>query len=144
MTTRLWADFEAGLAASRRADARHVEALILGMKTLTLASMGRMEEAATVAERSLVLSEELGDEDTLVMNLNNLAYFNMLHVGDHGRAADFLTRQIDISRRQGNRVGEAHGLTNLAYNQLALGLYEEAQAAIVGALQLSTAMARRV
>lgn len=133
------ANFDAGLAACKKGEARRIEALILAMKTLTLARMGRAEEAAVVADGALVLAEEVGDPDILARNLNNLANFNM-YVGDHGRAADFLAKQIDINRQRGDRVGEAHGLTNLAYNQLALGLYENARAAIEQALQLTTAM----
>ena len=136
------ASLNAGLAASRGGDSKRVEALILGMKTITLARMGQIEDAAIVAEGALVMAEELGEDRVLVRTLNNLAHFNM-STGDYGRAADLLTRQVDINRRQRDRVGEAHGLTNLAYNQLSLGLYEAAQAAIVQALQLTMSMGAR-
>ncbi len=132
-------DFEVGLLASKRGGARRIEALILGMKTIALARTGQIEEAAVVAEGALAMAEELGEEYVLVRNLNNLANFYM-YIGDHGQAADHLTRQVDINRRQGDRVVEATGLTNLAYNQLALGRYDAAQAAIEGALQLTTLM----
>jgi tetratricopeptide (TPR) repeat protein len=136
------ADLDAGLEASKRSGDRHIETLIQGMMTITLARMGWIEDAAIVAESALALAEELGKEDILVRTLNNLANFNMF-AGDFGRAAELLTRQVDINRRQGDRVGEAHGLTNLAYNLLSVGLYEEAQAAIVQALQLTVSMGAR-
>lgn len=133
------AEFDAGLAASKGGGARRFEALILGVKTTTLARMGRMDAASLVAEGALGLAEELADELVLVRNLNNVANFNML-AGDHGRAAELLTRQVEINRRRGDQVGVAHGLTNLAYNQLLLGQYEPAQEAIAQALQLTMAM----
>jgi tetratricopeptide (TPR) repeat protein len=131
--------FEAGLEAARQSGAHSVEAIILSMKTLTLARMGRMEDASISAEGALLMAEESGNEAALVRTLNNLANFNMF-LSDYGRSAEFLARQIKINRRQTDRVGEVHGLTNLAYNLLAGGRYEDAREAIEQALQLSMSM----
>jgi tetratricopeptide (TPR) repeat protein len=136
------ADFDAGLAASQRSGAKGLEALILGMKTASLSRLGWVEDAARAAESALILADEVDDELVLVRTLNNVANFTM-SVGDHGRAAELLTRQIEVNRRRGNQVGVAHGLTNLAYNQLLLGQYEPAQEAIARALDLTMAMGAR-
>jgi predicted ATPase/class 3 adenylate cyclase len=136
------ARLDAALAASRRCGSRRFEALSLAMKTITLTRMGRMEDAAIVAEGALVMAEDLGNERVLVRVLNNLALFHN-QVGDYGRAADLLSRQVEINRRRGDQVGLGHGLSNLAYNQLFLGQYEAAKEAIGQALQLALAMGAR-
>jgi tetratricopeptide (TPR) repeat protein len=112
------------------------------MQATSLGRMGRMEDAAVVAEGALVMADQQGDESVLVRVLNNVANYYMM-AGDHGRAAELLTRQVAINRRQRDQVGVAHGLTNLAYNQLLLGQYEPAQEAIAQALQLTMTMGAR-
>lgn len=133
------AELDATLAASRRCGSKRFEALSLGMRTITLARMGRMDDAAIVAEGALVIAEALDNEQALVRVLTNLAQFHSM-VGDYGRAADLLDQQVEINRRRGDQVGVSYGLTNLAYNQLLLGQYEAAREAIAQALQLTVAM----
>ncbi|MGD8806057.1 MAG: AAA family ATPase, partial [Chloroflexota bacterium] len=132
-------EFDAGLAASRRIGTRVMEALLLGIKTATLNRLGRTEEAAIVAKDALALADDLDNETVLVRILTNAANL-YIGVGDNGQAAELLTRQVEINRRQGNQVGLAYGLLNLGYNQQMLGQYELAKAAISESLQVTMTM----
>jgi tetratricopeptide (TPR) repeat protein len=51
-----------------------------------------------------------------------------------------MTRQIAICRNRGELVGETHGLLNLGYIQLQLGLYERASRSIQDSLKLAESL----
>ena len=133
---------EQGLAAARRAGARGMEALLLGLKVACEVRLGDLEAAAVTAEAALASARELGDDDTLARNLHNASiYFS--ECGDLARAAQLLEQQLEISRRTGDRGGEAIGLGSLGYTYVLLGLYREGIDALGRSLDLAQAIGRR-
>lgn len=122
-----------------RSGNRRIEALALGLKLASLVRVGDMDSAHTVVEVALSEAEAIDDEDVLTRNLNNVANYYQ-SMGDYGRAAEALTRQVGINRRQGNYLGQAHGLLNLAYNLLLLGQYQGALSTMESSLQLADSL----
>ncbi|MGD8489901.1 MAG: adenylate/guanylate cyclase domain-containing protein [Anaerolineae bacterium] len=131
--------YEKGLAAARQAGSLKLEAVLLGLQVPCLSRMGKMQTAAEVAEQALACAEESEDEETLLRNLTNVAFFHS-EQGDPAQAAQLLERQVTIIQRLGNREGESVGLSNLGYNYVQLGLYPQA----VDVLERSIAVAASI
>ena len=135
--------YEKGLAAARRAANAKLEAVILGLQVACLSRVGKMQSAAQVAEQALERAESVGDEETLLRNLTNVAVFYS-EQGDLARAARLLEQQVTIIHRLGNREGESVGLTNLGYNYVQLGLFPQAVDVLQRSIDLATAIGHRL
>lgn len=98
--------------------------------------------ARTIFERTMVLSERLGDVRIQESSLHNLGALADL-LGDFEAAVDLKTRAIDLSRTANNAMGVALGLCNLGITFFKLERYAEALAALDEALAIDRAIGRR-
>jgi tetratricopeptide (TPR) repeat protein len=130
------------LDAAKRAGDLQAEALTLGMKAACLTRLDQMDAAARSAEAALARARDIGDEDTLVRNLNNAAFFHG-ECGEVARATELLEEQVAINHRLGNHLGEAVGLSNLGYNYVQLGRPERAISALKRSVELAAAVGHR-
>jgi tetratricopeptide (TPR) repeat protein len=137
------AAYEKGLAAARRAGSQKLEALLLGVEVLCLTRMGKMQRAAQIADEALTRAEELGDVETLVRNLTNVAVFYG-EGGDLANAAQLLERQVNMIHSLGNREGESVGLANLGYGYILLGLFPQAIEVLERSIDLAESIGHRL
>lgn len=89
-----------------------------------------------ISRRALVMSEQFGDLELLVLCLNQFAYFEIL---DHkyASARSLLTRAAEAARTQlgANHPGLGFVLTNLGYAEMQDGLFNDARVHIENAVQ---------
>lgn len=98
--------------------------------------------ARTIFERTMVLSEQLGDVRIQESSLHNLGALADL-LGDFEAAVDLKTRAIELSRTANNAMGVALGLCNLGITFFKLGRYTEALTALDEALAIDRTTGRR-
>lgn len=98
--------------------------------------------ARAIFERTMVLSERLGDARIQEASLHNLGALADL-LGDFATAVELKTRAVVRSRAADNAMGVAVGLCNLATTCFKLARYEEALVALDEALAIDRATGRR-
>ncbi|WP_448539876.1 tetratricopeptide repeat protein [Roseiflexus sp.] len=98
--------------------------------------------ARAIFERTMVLSERLGDVRMQEASLHNLGALADL-LGDFETAVEIKTRAIDCSRAVNNAMGVAVGLCNLGITFFKLERYAEALSALDEALVIDRATGRR-
>ncbi len=95
-----------------------------------------LDDAQQTAAQILPLLDQLPDGD-----LRNQAYTDLSlyfsEVGDISQAAQLMQKQADLNRRTGSVYAETIGLSNLGYNYVLLGQYDQAQQTLERAVMLS-------
>lgn len=74
---------------------------------------GESEQAAEYYERSLVITEKIGDKNLIALAYNNLGALN-LSLGDVPKCIDYYERSLAIFEELGNPIGMARGYNNIA------------------------------
>jgi len=81
--------------------------------------------------------EEIGDLAGVSTAYNNLAGIYADALGDHQKAVEFAKKDLEISRRTGNKYYEIYALTGLGGEYRELGMKEEAMKCYLEALELA-------
>ena len=135
--------YDLALAAARRAEDKRLEAMVLGVKVISLNRIGDVPGAAASAETALALVPKL-EEKVANRVIENVAVF-YIETGDIARAARLYQDLAVRNQRLGNRDSTANNFSNLGYCFSMLGLYPEARTALEQALQSGRAIeARRI
>ena len=129
------------------AEARSIGNAILQAKIL--GQLGRISmwkadpvNAKRHLEEALTISRSAGDVTTLIFNLRQLGNTMTLTRPAEGRT--YLQESVELARRHGDRLGEAHGLNSLAISYSLEGDFPQAVAIYLRGLELNRVLKNRV
>ncbi len=97
---------------------------------------GQIEEAERCSNDALMFAEKLGDTNALALALSIAADFSVM-IGDMTGALDYAERSTKIYTEQGSRWGLQLSLMTMAQAQVALELFEDAQASLNRCLEIT-------
>jgi CHAT domain-containing protein/tetratricopeptide (TPR) repeat protein len=107
--------------ATRRSD-RFAEAMALDGYGITLATLGQLEKAETMLQRSLVISEEIGDKDGMAEASSQLGHLRNVEAR-YDEAREFHLRSFTLWQAIGSERGVAVALNNVGAMYRAVGDY---------------------
>jgi class 3 adenylate cyclase/tetratricopeptide (TPR) repeat protein len=114
------------LKAADQANLPNLQAYIYAWKIPNLVAIGKTSQASSLVDKALTMAENLNDDFELARTLVNISTYYSL-IGDLGKAAQTLERQVDISHSASYLSAEATGLNNLGYCLVRLGRFSEAR-----------------
>lgn len=129
-------DFRQASAAARKAGNLDIEADSLSLLAHRLFRLGRYPEADESAQKALQRVAAVRDEAARARTYTNLAVYYG-EAGDVPRAMGLFGELVEITRQMDERLGLAVNLSNLGYNRLLLGLYEDGLHALEESLRVS-------
>jgi predicted ATPase/DNA-binding SARP family transcriptional activator/catechol 2,3-dioxygenase-like lactoylglutathione lyase family enzyme len=138
--------YEDGLALARRTQSPELISLMLHSLGAAAGRQGDYHRAeATMSEAVAVEREVTGGEMTpqLAVLLNNLS-IAVRHLGDYERSAALLQESLDFKRAQGDQLGIASSLANLAKLALLRQDYAEAESSFRESLELRQTVGNRI
>jgi tetratricopeptide (TPR) repeat protein len=134
--------YQASLEAALRAGNQRLQALVLALKVIIETRQGELNAAAQTAEGALILAETLGDDTITARVLTNLAVFYS-ESGDIARATKHYLQIAETTNRVDERFGQSIALSNLGYNYILLGLYDQAIITLNESIQLAESIGAR-
>jgi len=130
--------YEDGLALARRTDDPELISLMLHSLGAAVGRQGDYHRAEAALSEAVTLELEAACGATtsnLAVLFNNLSIVTM-HLGDYARSASLLQKSLDFKRTQGNQLGIASSLANLAKLALLRQDYAGAESSFRESLEL--------
>jgi tetratricopeptide (TPR) repeat protein len=120
---------------------KHWEASIAYLEGYLLFLKGKLEEALTQIEKSLIINQALNNMYNMVEALTAIGFIHIEGTGKYNLGFDYFQRSINISENLGNATALAHSLnrmgcyyssiddhdTALSYFERSLALYQEVE-----------------